>query len=319
MSKINITSEPIFTVSAPPFWHCGRTIQKNNFTILIALLPIIFMAIWNWGLPAARVIALAGATGILTEAAWKKLLHQQLDIDNFSSLIACILFSFLLPAAAPGWIVILGAIITVILGKMIFGGIGSNPINSSLVGWAVLYVSWSTFMDPNSMQLYTNLTDPLFRVKYFGIQELNTISTMDLLLGKQIGGLGSTQNLAIIVGGLYLLIKGIIRYEIPLSFLIGITCTASVFYMINPEYYAPPIFHILTGSTLLGAFFLATDTASSPNRAIPMTLYGLLGGIIVMIIRIYGIYLDGVPFAILLINFLTPQLNMIRPKPFGVK
>ncbi len=140
---------------------------------------------------------------------------------------------------------------------------------------------------------------------------------MELLLGAQIGGLGAAQALGLLIGGTFLCLRGIIRWEIATSFFVGVVGTAAIFNAIDPLTYATPAFHVLTGSTLLGGFFLATESASSPDRQIPMILYGLLGGILVIIIRVYGVHIDGVPFAILLVNFLTPLLDGIRPKPFG--
>ncbi len=309
----------LLSVSAPPFWHCGRTIQKNNYHTLLALLPAVAMAIWQWGLPAARVMALAIATGVVVEALCQYMMKRELSIDDFSAPITCLLFAFLLPAAAPWWIVALGAALCIAMGKMSFGGLGANPVNAALVGWALLFVSWPVTMDPNAMQLNTSFVDPLVQLKYFGAEVAGKIPLTDLLMGKQIGGLGAAQALGLFVGGSYLAIRGIIRWEIALSFLVGVAGVAAIYHAIDPVAYASPAFHLLTGSTLLGGFFLATEAASSPNRQIPMVIYGLVGGALVIIIRVYGIYTDGVPFAVLLVNLLTPLLDSIRPKPFGGK
>jgi electron transport complex protein RnfD len=159
--------------------------------------------------------------------------------------------------------------------------------------------------------------DPLVRLKYFGAAQVADIGYEKLLLGEQISALGAGQTGALLLGGLYLLIMGVRRWEISVSFLLGVICMAGVFYIINPEQYAHPLFHLLTGSTILAAFFLATDPSCSPNRPLAMLIYGFMGGCLVILIRVYGIYTDGVPFAVLLINLLAPQLD-IQPKPFGV-
>ncbi len=309
----------LLAVSAPPFWHCGRTVHKQNYNMLIALLPAVFMSIYHWGLPSARVMALAMLTGIVIEAICQHIMHRDITVDDFSGAIACLLFAFLLPAAAPWWIVVIGSALCITLGKMAFGGLGANPVNTTLVGWALMYVSWPLYMDPNAMQLNTSFVDPLIQLKYFSAEVAAQTPLIDLLLGKQIGGLGAAQALGLFIGGSYLAARGIIRWEISLSFFIGVLGTAAVFHTIDPITYASPLFHILTGSTLLGGFFLATESASSPDRQLPMMIYGFVGGIMVIIIRVYGIYPDGVPFAILVINLLTPLLDSIRPKPFGGK
>ncbi len=313
------TSNGLLSVSAPPFWHCGRTIKGTNFHILIALLPAVGMAIWHWGLPAARVMALAMATGVVVEAICQNIMKRDISVDDFSAVITSLLFAFLLPAAAPWWLVVIGATLCITLGKMAFGGLGANPVNAALVGWALLYVSWPVLMDPNAMQLNTSFVDPLVQLKYFGPDVAEQTKLMELLLGKQIGGLGAAQAVALLLGGTYLSMRGYIRWEIATSFIVGVVVVASIYHAINPDLYASAVFHLLTGSTLLGGFFLATEPASSPNRQIPMVIYGLLGGALVIIIRVYGIYTDGVPFAILLINLLSPLLDLIKPKPFGGK
>ena len=228
-------------------------------------------------------------------------------------------FAFLLPANAPWWLVMLGAALAIGLGKMAFGGLGANAVNTALVGWAMLYVSWPALMDPNSMQLDTSFIDPLVRLKYFGAGAVSHIGLTDLLLGNQIGGLGASQAGALFIGGSYLAARGTIRWEIALSFFVGVFLTAALYNVIDAERFATPFFHLCTGSTFLGGFFLATEWASSPGRQIPMMLYGLIGGAMVIIIRVYGIYPDGVPFAILLINLLAPLLDSIHPKPFGAR
>ncbi len=313
------SSTGLLSVSAPPFWHCGRTVKSINYHMLLALIPAVGMAIWHWGLPAARVMALAMVTGVVVEAICQYIMKRDISIDDFSAVITSLLFAFLLPAATPWWLVVIGATLCITLGKMAFGGLGANPVNAALVGWALLYVSWPVLMDPNAMQLTTSFVDPLVQLKYFGPEIAQQTSFTSLVLGKQIGGLGAAQALALLVGGTYLSMRGFIRFEIATSFFIGVVVVASVYHAIDPNLYASAVFHMLTGSTLLGGFFLATEPASSPNRQIPMVIYGLLGGALVIIIRVYGIYTDGVPFAILLINLLSPLLDLIKPKPFGGK
>ena len=183
----------------------------------------------------------------------------------------------------------------------------------------MLYVSWPALMDPNAMQLDTSFIDPLVRLKYFGAGAVSHIDLTDLLLGNQIGGLGASQAGALFIGGSYLAARGTIRWEIALSFFVGVFLIAALYNVIDAERFATPFFHLCTGSTFLGGFFLATEWASSPGRQIPMMLYGLIGGAMVIIIRVYGIYPDGVPFAILLINLLAPLLDSIHPKPFGAR
>ncbi len=309
----------LLAVSAPPFWHCGRTIAGSVRWKLLALLPAAALAVYHWGVPALRVMALAVATAIAAEALASKVMKRPAYVDNLHSALIGLLFAFLLPASAPWWLVAFGAAVCVLIGKMAFGGMGASPLAPALVGWAALYLSWPLLMDPNAASLHSLYIDPLVRLKYFGVAAANDIPLLDLLLGRQIGALGASQVGLLALGGLFLCVKGAIRWEIPASFLAGVAITAGVFHALHPELYASPLFHLCTGSVMLGAFFLATAPSSSPNRQLPMALFGLIGGALVILIRNFGIYTDGVPFAILLINLLMPQLELIRPRPFGAR
>jgi electron transport complex protein RnfD len=158
---------------------------------------------------------------------------------------------------------------------------------------------------------------PLALAKHFGSASLESLRLEDLLWGKQIGGLGATFGLGLIAGGIYLMLKGIIRWEISLTFLVGVYLTALIFNQTDPVRFVGPGVHILSGYTLLGAFFLATDDSSSPVNTIPMLIYGITGGIMTVLIRNIGAYIDGVILAILVINLVNPLLDKIRPQALG--
>ena len=304
-------------VSPPPHWRSGRTIQKMMTAHLLALLPALAMGVVMYGPKAAAVAALAGATAIATEALCLKLQNRDIDVDNLTALYAGVLFAFLLPASAPWWLVIIGAALTIALGRTVFGGFGSNPVCAPLVAWAVCRLSWPAAMDIDLGLSHFLLNYPPDQLKYFGAQALGQYDYLDLLLGRQLGGLGSSQILALLAGGVFLAARGWISSFIAAAFLLGVAAMAAVFWFLDPSQYADPLFHLLTGSTVFGAFFLATDTASSPVGKIPQILFGLLAGAMVIVIRIYGVYSDGVPFAIMLVNLLSPLLDRVRPKPFG--
>ncbi len=311
----------LFAMSAAPFWHCGRTITKNSMHYMIALMPAVFMAIWHWGIPALGVMSLSILVAMLTEELFTRVMHRTSTIADGTAAVSGLLLAFLMPANAPYWIVILAAFCAISLGKMAFGGYGANPVNTVLVGWAMVFVSFPVFMDPNSMLLQTDFIDPLVRLKYFGAEALQNASftTSGLMFGEQIGALGASQILALLVGGLYLLARGVIRWEISLFFLIGVLLVAAILNEVDPSKYASPFFHLMTGSTILCAFFLATEFACAPDRSLGMILFGLTGGALLVIIRTYGVYTDGAPFAVMLANLLCPYFDMIKPKPFGVK
>jgi len=142
---------------------------------------------------------------------------------------------------------------------------------------------------------------------------------MDLLTGRALGALGASQIIPLVLGGVGLMAARVIRPHIPVAFLAGVFGMAALLHAVDPDLYATPVFHVLTGSVVFGAFFLATDTASSPVGRTPMILFGLIAGVMVVVIRAWGVYTDGVPFAILLANLLSPLLDRVRPKPFGAR
>ncbi|MEW5773408.1 MAG: RnfABCDGE type electron transport complex subunit D [Thermodesulfobacteriota bacterium] len=313
------TAPALYTVAAPPHWHCGRTVTGVMQQYILALLPAAVMAVVYYGLPALRVMALSCATAVAVEAACCRIMDRESSVDDFHAVLTGLLFAFLLPAAAPWWLVVVGAAVTIVMGKMLFGGLGGNPLCAPLVGWAILALSWKTQMDPDAMVLATTLVNPLTQLKYLGLAAAQKVSLGDMLLGKQLGGLGAVQVLALLAGAAFLAARGLLKLYIPLSFLAGVFLTGLVYYLMDGSVYPNPVFHLLTGSVVLGACFLATDPNSSPVNRAAMVCFGLTCGVMTVIIRVYGMYPDGVPFAILLANLFTPMFDLIRPKPFGAR
>ncbi len=310
---------PLLTVSAPPFAHAGSSVHSLMLTSIAALAPAAVMAALAYGLPAVRVMALCGATAILAEFLCERLMGRRSSVDDFHGLYMGLVLAFLLPAAAPWWLAVMGAASSIVLGKMIFGGLGGSPLSPALVGWAVCSLSWPEAMDAEFSMLASELTSPLHQLKSFGPEAVAGISPLRLLAGRQLGGLGASQVWAVLAGGLLLLALGRVRWEIPLGFLAGLTAAEGVYWLSDPATYASPLFHLLAGSAVFVAFFAATDEPSTPSRTLPMLLFGLLAGALTAVIRIHGIYPDGAAFAVLLANLFTPMLARIRPKPFGAR
>ena len=312
-------SEPILTVSTPPHWHCGRSVSGLMAETILALLPAALMAIMQFGLEAARVMALACVTAVITEAICLKMVNRDISVDDYSSLLTGLLFVFLLPESAPWWLVIVGSSFSIILGRILFGGPGASPLCAPLVAWAVCKISWKYLMDMDLSMPNTEYLYPLSQLKLYGPEATCGFNYLDLFFGKQLGGLGAIQVSGVLLGGIYLIVRKHIRPHIPIAFLAGVFITASIYFFIDDTKYASPFFHLITGSVVFGAFFLATDSASSPVGHLPMIIFGFTGGIFLIIIRVYSVYPDGVPFAILLANLLTPIFDHIRPKPFQTR
>ncbi len=310
------------TVSHAPFWHDGDSIFKMNLNILLALLPVVLFGIIQFGTPAVGVLALSLSSAMGWEFLMSIISKDKIRIGDLDSAVIGLLFGLMLPATSPWWLVITGTFVAVVIGKIIFGGLGANPFNPALVGMAFLMLSWNTFFDFDAAYVnydfdFTALA-PLAALKFQGAQAVsNMFSANTLLMGKQIGAIGSTFGFGIIIGGIYLILRGYTRWESSISFIAGIAVTAYFFNISNPDEYAGPMIHLLSGYTLLGAFFLSTENSSSPVNRIPMLIYGFFTGVMIILMRNIGAYADGTVLAILLANLVNPLIDTIKPKALG--
>ncbi|NVM57639.1 MAG: RnfABCDGE type electron transport complex subunit D [Desulfobacterales bacterium] len=316
-----MNSEKKLVVAHAPYWHDGSKIFTKNYNIMLAALPAVLMGISQYGAPALGVIAFAMACAMMWELIMNLLLGRAVSIGDGSAAVTGLLLGMLFPATAPWWLVVLGTFIAIIVGKQIFGGIGFNPLNPPLLALAMLVISFKGVFDFDEALLNYDfgfaMTYPLAQAKYFGTDAISRFSLGDLFMGKQAGAIGSTFGLGLTAGGLYLMLRGYIRWEISLSFLAGVFITALLFNLSDPAKYAGPVFHLFTGYTLIAAFFLIPEDSSSPVNFIPMLIFGACAGLLTVLIRNVGIYVDGVPFSILLMNLANPLLDKIRPKAIG--
>ncbi len=314
-------NKKLLVSSHAPFCHNGTSIRGRSINIFIAAIPALLMGIVRFGAPALAVVAFSVTWAMVWELLMNKAMKRPVSIGDGNAAVIGLLFAMMIPATTPWWAVITGTFIAVVIGKQIFGGIGCNPLNPALVGLAIIMLSWQGLVNFDEALVNYNFgfyhLYPLGAVKHFGVDMANAYLLKDLLMGMQSGGIGAIFGLGLIIGGIYLIVTGTIRWEISVSFLAGIFLTALIFNLSNPEKYAGPLFHIFTGYTLLGAFFLITEDSSSPVNLIPMLLYGILAGIMTVLIRNIGAYMDGTVFAILLLNVANPLLDKIRPKALG--
>jgi electron transport complex protein RnfD len=316
-----MSSKKMFIVSHAPFWHNGSNIPERCYGMILAAMPAVALGIVQYGLPAVGVICLAVSTAILGEWVMNRVTKRTVTIADGNAALLGLLLAMLLPATTPWWVVIVGALLAVIIGLHIYGGLGANPFHPVVVSMMMLTVSWPAFLDFNAAlvnyEFTFNAVFPLSLSKNLGTAAVADFTPLNLLLGRQVGGIGSTFGLGLIAGGLYLLVKRYIRWEISLSFLTAVFLTALAFHLSAPERYADPLFHLLTGYTLIGAFFLLPDSSTSPVNPIPMLIYGAGAGIVTILIRNIGNYHDGVLLAVLLMNLVNPLLDKIRPKALG--
>ena len=316
-----MTNRKKFIVSHAPFWHYGSNITERSYHTMLAALPAVLMGIFYFGVPAISVVALSVSSAIGWELAINKVTKQTITIGDGNAALIGLLFAMLVPATMPWWAVLTGTFIAVVIGKHIFGGIGGNVFNPVVLAVAILAISWKYLLDFDAALLNYDpgfmMAAPLVKLKAFGVNAIKDYSYVGLLFGRQAGGIGSGFGLGLIAGGIYLILRGFIRWEIALSFLAGVFGMASIFYVIDPTRFADPFFHLLTGYTLIGAFFLATEDSASPVNFIPMLIYGAVGGIVTVLIRNIGVYADGVLYAILVINLIQPLVDKIRPQAVG--
>ncbi|SLM27523.1 RnfD2 [Desulfamplus magnetovallimortis] len=310
-----------FTVSHAPFWHDGSSIKCMNLNIMAAALPAVLFGIFQFGMPALGVICLSISTAMAWEALFNFISKRPITLNDYNAGVIGMLLGMMFPATIPWWAVIIGTFVAVVVGQQVFGGIGGNPFSPAVIGATILMVSWHTFFDFDATLLsydfnFTALA-PLAALKHQGVSATGLFNLSDLVIGKEVGAIGAVSGIGIILGGIYLILRGFIRWEISVSYIAGILVTAGLFNMVDPGKYAEPMFHLFTGYTLLGAFFLATDSSSSPVHTIPMFIYGAMGGLMTILIRNIGAYPDGTFFAILLINLINPLIDNIRPKALG--
>lgn len=308
-------------VSHAPFLHCGNSISQRSYHTMLAAMPAAIVGFICYGASAVGVVSLSISSAILWELLFNFTARRKVSIGDGNAALVGLLFGMLLPATMPWWAVIVGTFFAIVIGKHIFGGIGGNSFNPVMVSMAILMVSWKGMFDFDGMLVAKEFDFvalyPLATLKHLGTSAAGQFNNMDLFLGQQVGGIGTTCGLAILLGGLYLILRGFIRWEISVSFMVGIVITAYCFHTANAEQYGGPMIHLLSGYTLFGAFFLATEDSSSPVNLVPMLLYGALGGVMTVLIRNIGVYVDGVVFAILFINCVSPLLDKIRPKAIG--
>lgn len=316
-------------ISPAPHAHNNETITSTMMKVLIALVPAYAVSLYFFGLGALIVSLTAVASCVLFEYLIQRyLLKGKTSIFDLSAVLTGLLLAFNLPSNLPIWMIIIGSLVAIGIGKMSFGGLGNNPFNPALVGRVFLLISFPVEMTswPRPMSNWTisssyidaeTAATPLAMLKgHFG--ELP--STLDLFLGNMSGSLGEISAVALLLGGLYLIIRKVISWHIPVSILGTVAIFTAILHAVNPELYASADIHLLTGGLMLGAIFMATDYATSPMNGKAQLIYGIGIGFITVIIRTFGAYPEGVSFAILIMNGVTPLLNhYVKPKRFGEK
>lgn len=301
-------------VSSSPHLRDNVTTRRIMQEVCLALAPAGIAAIVLFGASAATLIAVSVITAVLAEFCWNKLNKQKTTVGDWSAVVTGLLLAYNLPANAPVWIAVVGAIIAIILVKQMFGGIGSNFMNPALAARAILFVSWSSLMTSYpATQFMTDVTSSATPLNLLGKGTVEGVNLMDLFLGNVPGVLGETCKLALLLGGVYLILRGIVDWKIPVTFI----ATVFVCYLVK-DGAEMALYQILSGGLFLGAFFMATDYATSPVTNVGRVIMGVGCGLFLFVIRAYASYPEGCSFAILLMNVATPLIDKYTmPKVFG--
>lgn len=319
-------------ISPSPHIHSGDSVESNMYAVIIALIPACLVSLAQFGLGALAVMAVSIGVCVLVE--WiicRYLLRREATIMDGSAILTGLLLAMNLPSNLPFWIVAIGALMAIGVGKMSFGGLGGNIFNPALVGRVFLLIAYPAQMTlwPEVGQLtsYTDATTgatPLGLMKAM-ISDPSSASSLseqipsqlNLLLGINAGSLGEVSTLALLIGLVYLLYKRVITWHIPISVLLTAFLFGYLMHFINPIY-PTGLFHLTTGGMMLGAVFMATDYVTSPMSKSGQLVYGCFIGLLTVLIRLFGAYPEGMSFAILIMNAFTPLINMyLKPQHFG--
>lgn len=316
-----------FIISLSPHVHGGDSVEKNMYGVCVALVPALLAGLYFFGLGAAIVLT----TSVVSCVAFEFLISKYIlgrdgrSVTDGSAILTGLLLGFNLPSNLPLWLIVLGALVAIGVGKMTFGGLGQNPFNPALVGRVFLLISFPVQMTswPVAGQL-TSYLDAQTAATPLGLASQGRLDNLpdatDLLLGNMGGSLGEVSALALLLGCAWLLWKRIITWHIPVSILGTVAVLSSLLYVASPETYMNPLAVLTTGGLMLGACFMATDYVTSPMTHKGQVIYGVMIGIITLVIRNWGAYPEGMSFAILIMNAFTPLINTYcKPRRFGTK
>ena len=318
-------------LSTSPHLHNGDTVERNMHTVIAALMPALIVSFIVFGIGALIVTFTSVAACLFFEWSITKYIlgRERSTIGDGSAIITGILLAFNLPSNLPLYIIIIGALVAIGIGKMTFGGLGNNPFNPALVGRVFLLISFPAKMTswPQTGQLmsYTDAVTgatPLALMKQAISGNPDALSQLpslgQLVIGNNGGCIGEVSVIALLLGFVYLLWKKVITWHIPVSILLTVAVLSGIMWIANPDVYASPLYHLCSGGIMLGAIFMATDYVTSPMTGKGQIVFGIGIGFLVLVIRYFGAYPEGMSFAILIMNALVPLINnWCKPKRFG--
>lgn len=323
-------------IRSSPHIGSGNSVDTIMFHVVLALLPVSAFAVYTFGLATLLVLLTAVTTCVVTEHLLCRLNGRATTVGDWSVVITGLLYGLTLPPGMALWMVAVGGVIAVGLGKFLFGGLGSNLFNPALVGRAVLQATFPvalTTWPPMPVDRFTSLPAstlawPFVEPAYDAISgatplaawkfEQQATATTDLLFGFTSGSTGETCAILILLGGVYLAARRMMSWHIPVAILLTVVVFSGILHLADPAAYAGPLFMLLSGGLMLGAMFMATDMVGSPMTHRGCWIYGAMIGVLVVLIRVWGGMPEGVMYAILLGNAAAPHIdNLVRPRVYG--
>jgi Na+-translocating ferredoxin:NAD+ oxidoreductase subunit D len=324
----------LLTVSPSPHVSTTQSVKKLMYGVVLSLVPAFLVSVYLFGAGALVVTLVSIASCVFFESAIQRyILKTDVRITDGSAIVTGMLLAFNLPSNIPWWMIVIGALFAIGVGKMTYGGLGNNPFNPALVGRVFLLISFPVQMTSWPLPLVSRLhyTDAVTGATPLGMLKeavrngeavpevmKQLPDHMQLFLGQMGGSLGEVSAVALLLGFAWLLYKKIITWHIPVFMVATVYLFTGILWLIDPSKNASPLFHILTGGLLLGAIYMATDLVTSPMTKPGMILFAIGIGIITVVIRVFGAYPEGVSFAILIMNAFVPLINKyIKPARFG--
>lgn len=318
-----------FVVSMPPHERRGESVSTIMWGVAGALLPVLIAGVYFFGIRALVVTLFSVFACMAVEYLVQKYIFrmEESTVMDGSAAVTGMLLAFNVPSSIPLWQILVGAIVSIGIAKMAFGGIGNNPFNPALVGRAFMLtsfpVSMTTWPVPGATRFMWN-TDavagatPLGILKESGITGGEFPGYLNMFLGNQGGCIGEISALAVLIGGLYMVYRGWISWQVPFLYLGSLALITGIFWAIDPTQYADPLFHVLAGGAMIGAWFMATDMTTSPMTLKGKVIFAVGGGLLAGLIRLFGGFPEGVSYSILLMNAAVPIIdNYVKPKRFG--
>jgi electron transport complex protein RnfD len=331
-------SEPKLLLQSAPLLRQGMTTPAAMRDVWIALLPVTLAALWYFGLAALLVLAAAMAGAVLTEWLFTPRQERAVTLRDNSAALTGLLLGLTLPPGLPLWMAFIGGVAAIGLGKLIWGGLGSNLFNPALVGRAFLLATFPIAMTTWTVQsgpsdfftvhagnlalpfMQAPVTDavsaatPLNLMKF----EYQATDLTDLFIGNTSGSLGETSALLLMLGGIYLFLRRDLDWRIPVGILGSSALFSTILFLVDAEKYPSPLFTVLSGGMLLGAIYMATDPVTSPITPKGAWIFAIGIGLLVVLIRVFGGFPEGMMYAILLMNAATPLIDRItQPRVFG--